>query len=684
MAKLTIAQENGLPGENNLANVEVVGAGDPTNQGFCREFSVNVGELAHFACDAIGEVIDVYRIGWYGGQGWRKIATLENTPTNQPDPTEIPNSNGGVTCTAWADTASWQVPMDATPGLYVGVLRDATLAAASWIPFIVRDETREADLMFKVSDSTWALAYNYYGNPSSPFTGKSFYGSGGPITTGGTENRAHAATYHKPIVTREGVDNTWMHCEAPLIRYLERMGFDVTYSASKDWREGGDAPVLPDCRVYLSVGHDEYWSQGMRDRWTALRAAGKHLLFMSGNEVFWRTRYTDAGNVMWCFKDTMPGPDAHVAGEPLDPVSWTGSWRDGRWPSREPENELTGMTWRMNGTRDRDFSMVAGDPILDHPFWRHTNVATEGITVEDIIGGEADEIASTQPDGSVTTLAKTTVNIDGNRADDNGQDYTGNGDMVWGVIAQRFATGALVVGFGTWQWPWGLDSVHDRGGNVADSRIQQATLNLLVDLGADPTTPMAGLILPTAEHLSVYGEVPLMATRPARLHRRTVDGAWDTLEFGGTGEPPVEEPVPITWVYSVTVPSIVSGLFTRVSFTTENADNVGGWSDSPNPHRITIMEDGIYRPFVGCGWASHAQMTLREHEVRWFNSAGAQKGSATINCPSVPGEATLWASAIQAIPLVAGDYVELWIKQKSGAGLVCSFAFMQVLREGAA
>lgn len=675
MAKLTIAQENALPGE---AITMIAGAGDPLNQGFCREFSLNVGETAHFACDGDGQVIDVYRMGWYGGLGWRKVTTLVNAPTDQPDPTVVAGSNGGVTCTAWADTASWQVPVDATPGLYVGVLRNAALTAASWVPFVVRDAARAADLMLKVSDSTWALAYNYYGTPVSPFTGKSFYGSGGPITTGGTENRSHAATYHKPIVTRQGVDNTWMNCEGPLIRYLERMGFDVTYSACKDWGAGA---ALPDCKVYMSVGHDEYWSQEMRDRWVALRAAGKHLLFMSGNEVFWRTRYTNGGDVMWCFKDTMPGPGAHAAGAPLDPVSWTGSWRDTRWAGRQPENELTGMRWRMNGIADRALSMTADDPPTDHPFWRHTNVAAAGIVVPTIIGGEADELAPTQPAASVKTLAATTVNIDGIRADDNGQVYTGNGNMAWGVVAQRFATGAVVVGFGTWQWQWGLDATHDRGANVADARIQQATLNLLVDLGADPVTPMAGLTVPVPGALSTYGEVPILAARKARFHRRE-GGAWEPLDFG---EPlPPEASTPITWVYTVTQAAVPTATFTRAVFTTENADNVGGWDAANHPERISIMQDGIYRPFVGVGWPAHAQVTLREHEVRIFHANGVQFQSVTLNCPNVAGEATYWGTSVQAYPLVVGDYIEFWIKQKSGTPMIPAFVFMQVMREGKA
>jgi hypothetical protein len=536
LSKLTIAQENALAGVSNLSEITIAGAGDPLNQGFCREFSLNVGETAHFACHGDGSVLDIYRIGWYGGQHWRKVASIANTPTTQPAPATISNSNGAVTCEAWDDTASWQIPTLATPGLYVGVLRNAAQNNGSWIPFVVRDDDRPADIMVKMSDATWALAYNYFGDMSdstSPFEGKSVYGSGGAIGgTGGITDRCFATTYLKPIVTRQGVENTWFHYEIALIGYLERMGFDVNYSSCKDWMET-TPPTLAEADIYISCGHDEYWDQNMRDRWEALRDDGKHLLFMSANEVFWRTRWDDSLQGFWCYKDTMDGPSTHNGGEPLDPVSWTGTWRDTRWAQNEPENELTGTLFRMNSIPSgKNMVIAASDPIADHVFWRHTDVTTAGLTINGMIGGEADEMVPTQPAESQAVLAATTVNIDGSRADDNGEDYGGNGDMDWGLIAQRYASGAVVVGFGTWRWSWGLDGYHDLN-YVPDeiSQVQQATLNLLRDLGASaPATPIAGLTLPTPASLDNYGEIPGAVVQQANMHRQ-VSGAWVQYDF---------------------------------------------------------------------------------------------------------------------------------------------------------
>lgn len=501
----TIEEENAKPGafSNEWA---ISGAGDTTNLGFARQFSVDAGDTVEFSCHGDGTVLDIYRIGWYDGRGWRKVAELTNAATNQPDPNTIADSNGGVECSNWSVTASWNVPADALSGLFVGVYRNLSLDNASYIPFVVRNDARTADVAYKTSDSTWALAYNYYGTPASPLTGKSVYGSGGPL--GSISTRTHAVSYHRPIVTREGVPQTyWLACEAPMIRFLERNGIDMKYVASRDVDAG--VSVLNNTSVAVSNGHDEYWSDGMRDTFESYRDSGNHVIFFSGNEVFWRTRFDAERDTMWCYKDTMQGPGMHVAGTPLDPIGWTGTWKDTRFPGRKPEHLLTGTDFRMNGVNDYAVTFHQAGEYAAHPFWRDTTLPSGDITVNGIIGFEADEILPTQPEGSYAVLANHNFNIDGKRADDNGQEYTGNGDLNWGVLSQRYASGAVVVGFGTCQWSWGLDATHDRGGNYVNAGMQQATLNLFADLGAVPATTVDGLVTPApVVSLDVYGAVP--------------------------------------------------------------------------------------------------------------------------------------------------------------------------------
>ena len=522
---MTIVSENLLDGE--LAGWYTIGgAGDMTVVGFCREFSVNVGDIAHFSCHGPGTVIDIYRIGYYGGRGWRKITTLTNTPTTQPAPATVPGSNGGTTCTAWSTTAQWAVPADTTSGLFVGVFRNAAGNNASWIPFVVRNDELEADIVYKFSDATWALAYNHYNNQTDAFNGRNVYGLGG---VGNILDRTYFTTYHKPIVTRQGVPQTyWYNAEYPMIRWMERNGYNVKYIASKDLDR--DQTLLRKGKIFVSCGHDEYWSQNMRSAVESWRDeyAG-HSLFLSGNEVFWQTRFTDAGVNMWCYKDTMPGPGSHVAGVPLDPVGWTGTWKDQRRPgynpNYHPEWMLTGTDFRMNMMGEGS-PLIVSNPYGGHPVWGGSARVEQSITVQNVLGFEADEFRPTQPTDSISVLATYLRNIDGNRADNNGQTYNGNGNMLWGIIAQRYNGGALTVGFGTCQWSWALDEVHDRGGGTPTNiDAQQFTVNLLRDLGAEPATLQAGVELQAVNDLDVYGIEPADIVAPAtRSNVEEADG----------------------------------------------------------------------------------------------------------------------------------------------------------------
>ena len=84
-----IVCENALTG--NLASEwDVAGVGDPTIQGFATDISVNKGQTINFkiSTDATAYSIDIYRLGYYGGRGARKVATINpsvSLPQTQPN-----------------------------------------------------------------------------------------------------------------------------------------------------------------------------------------------------------------------------------------------------------------------------------------------------------------------------------------------------------------------------------------------------------------------------------------------------------------------------------------------------------------------------------------------------------------------------------------------------------------------
>ena len=86
-------------------------------------------------------------------------------------------------------------------------------------------------------------------------------------------------------------------------------------------------------------------------------------------------------------------------------------------------------------------------------------------------------------------------------------DYGSNlttGPLTHNLTLYRAPSGALVFGAGTVQWSWGLDNTNawgnsytDPSRNPPDKNMQQATVNLFADMGAQPTSLLPGLVAAT-------------------------------------------------------------------------------------------------------------------------------------------------------------------------------------------
>lgn len=509
---IDIVTENALAGTYIFSQiVPGTGAGDLAVAGFARQISYNVDETAEFCITGAPTEIRIIRVGWYGGMGFRQIAVISNTDTTQGNGASITDSFGAMSMTNWDTTATWNIPSDSVSGIYLAMIRNAADDNAFYITFVVRDDAAVADIVYKTSDTTWGAAYNHYGTPAVP-DGKNLYGSGTGV--GNILDRSVCVSYHRPVITRGTVTQTyWWACELPLIRFLERNGYSVKYISSVDLDQNGAEMLSGKAGIFLSSGHDEYWTTNMRNAVEEFRdVSGGHSIFMSGNEVFWRARfvYVDDEAQLWCYKDTMPGPTGETRnpGDPLDPVTWTGTWRDTRWSERRPEWFLTGTQFGMNGVYDFDV-IIPQNPYGGLPVWGGSSLVDNDVTLVKVLGFEADHAVPTQPVGSYSFLATYTRDAPGGLSDSNGQNYNVPGNIVWGIVAQRFASGALTVGFGTCQWSWALDNVHDRGvGTPASLAAQTFTINLLNDLGAQPQSIMSGVDLRDPTPLDEYGVNP--------------------------------------------------------------------------------------------------------------------------------------------------------------------------------
>ena len=563
-----IVAENCLAG-HPATEWDINGYGDPSIQGFGTDIAIAQGESIDFKIDTDSDDyrIDVYRMGYYGGTGARRVDSFEPAvalPQSQPaclrGPIPVLAKGGGietwpaplVDCGNWAVSASWRAPADATSGIYFARLvredpvdgwmkndefeptplpptgRDSLWEAdgfraemrnalreprASHIYFVVRDDDGESDMLFQTSDLTWQ-AYNRYG-------GHSVYGRLHPegLRIHGSEPRAPKVSYNRPFETRHyRAVNMPFNSEYPMVRWLERNGYDVSYSSGIDTDRRGHE--LLEHKVFLSVGHDEYWTGRQRRNVEAARAAGVHLAFFSSNEVYWKVRWEtsiDGSGQPYRTLVTYKDSQDHRR---LDPVEWTGEFRDHRDINAEgpwPENALTGTLFTVNAWRN-DPIVVDAD-FADLRFWRHTRVARlrpgeRYVSIKGILGHEWDSDIDNgfRPPGlfrvAATTIANTLYCVHPGRGCE-------AGTATHHAVLYRHESGALVFGAGTLQWSWGLDAHHDsetgvppERQNTSDTRvgidphgpdrvIQQATVNLFADMGVQPTTLEAGLVAAT-------------------------------------------------------------------------------------------------------------------------------------------------------------------------------------------
>ena len=484
-AQNAIVTENQLPG-NDSSEWDVTGKGDPSIQGFATAISVNKGETVRFKInsDAASYHVDLYRLGYYGGQGARRVGSgvvTATLPQTQPAPLSDA-ATGLVDCGNWSESAHWDVPASAVSGIYLARLVRADTQGASHIVFIVRDDSSHSAVLFKTADATWQ-AYNVYG-------GNSLYLG----TTSFPAGHAVKVSYNRPFWTRSGGGGStsgedWLfNSEVPMLRWLEANGYDVSYSTDVDTDRRG--LLIARHQVFMAVGHDEYWSATARANVTSARDAGVHLAFFDGNEMYWKTRFEasiDGSGTSYrtlvCYKEGTLGEN--VCGGKCDPVvnSWTGLWRDGcgftgTADGCRPENSLTGqMSW--DGTVG---AIQVPDGYRNLRFWRHTNISTLGTgqvatLSPNSLGYEWDyeQHPESLPAGRIE-LSSTTLN-----------------GKIHRLSLYRAASGALVFGAGTVQWSWGLDSHHDGLASATSPAMQQATLNLLADMGVQPGSIQAGL-----------------------------------------------------------------------------------------------------------------------------------------------------------------------------------------------
>ncbi|MEH2191990.1 MAG: N,N-dimethylformamidase beta subunit family domain-containing protein [Nostoc sp.] len=469
---------------DNRGSNQIAGYASATsvNKGESLDIKVSLGQAGQYT-------IDVYRLGYYGGTGGRLMAS--SGPLNgTPQAACTQDSTTGLTECNWTTSYVLQVSSNWTSGIYIAKLTDQTSSKIAHVWFVVRDDSSTAEILFQSAVSC-VQAYNTMG-------GKSLYDFTSP------SGRAYKVSFDRPFSQATYQESTEtdspLRWEYNMVRWLESQSYNVTYTESIQVHTNGQK--LLNHKVFLSVGHDEYWSKEMRDAVETARNNGVNLGFFSANTCYWRVRFENStlaagqikpNRVMTCYKqDWSLDPVAQQQGSSVA----TNKFRS--FQNQRPENALLGVMYGSDTDLYGGFNFVVTNS--SDPYYANTGLKN-GDQLTLLVGYEWDFIVSngSSPAGLVTLSQSTVVPSTLLPTFDEPPNEPGlpaNQDFTKAYSARYTASsGAKVFASGTIQWAWGLDSDGVTTPRE-DTRAKQMTVNVLADMGAKPQAPNANLIVP--------------------------------------------------------------------------------------------------------------------------------------------------------------------------------------------
>ena len=475
-----IQAENSLPGTpgwNDFSSDLAPG----TLSGYGSKISVNHGDSIDFyvTTTAPSFTIDIYRTGYYGGVGARKITSLGSFPgVQQPIPNPDPVT-GMIACN-WTKTTTLSIPSSWVTGVYVAKLTSST--DSSFIFFVVRDDGGHEAIDFQTSVTTYQ-AYNDWG-------GTDLYDNNTNLSI---FKGAHATkvSFDRPF--NPGNSNgtgDYFRFEYKFVYWMESQGYDVSYTTDVDTDQ--NVGPLTNHRAFLSVGHDEYWSNGMRTNVQNAINAGVNVGFFSGNGMYWQICFEPnaagvADRVEVGYKDfatdtTPPGPDPQWN---VNNAIVTTNWRED--PVDKPENAVMGVMFEDQTLNQQSYPFV----VQNASNWVYAGTGfVNGSSVPGIVGYEYDKVFNNglTPAGLTILGNSPLVGFNNENSDANATLYYA-------------PSGARVFAAGTIEWSWGLADIQSN--TYANSGIQTATANILNNFiqGTGPTVALSPTSVSFGNHI---------------------------------------------------------------------------------------------------------------------------------------------------------------------------------------
>ncbi len=317
--------------------------------------------------------IDIYRLGWYGGNGGRLMTSIGDqvghiqgfyeAVNNQlvRCSTCFVNKTTGLIEANWRPSYTLTVSPDWTTGVYLAKFTD-TNGLQTYVPFDVLGNFHSSYVAV-TPDTTYA-AYNEWGGSSLYNEDNTLFGEKDTSSA-----RSVKVSFDRPYAEVNGSSQVLVF-EADAIHWMERQGYDLSYISNVDLHN--DPAQLLNHRAYISLGHDEYWTKEMRDGVERARNLGVGLAFLGANASYWQMRFEpDSAGIpnrtVVCYKVSTVGKDlVHDPFYGKDNTRVTTQWRDP--VLARPENALIGIMYTDLTHQQLGFpwqvSLKANSPLL--------------------------------------------------------------------------------------------------------------------------------------------------------------------------------------------------------------------------------------------------------------------------------------------------------------------------------
>ena len=326
----------------------------------------------------------------------------------------IPNDAAANGC-GWPVALTLELDPDWRSGYYEVVMEIdvGEKVRRDYAFFVVRPAAvAQARIVLALATNTWH-AYNDFGGRNlynggtqvalqrpmapgylhkPPGKGRRVTGTGAPDP----QNAAHVGYITINHLSEWAGSAGWPDWELPFIEWAEREGFEIGVCTNGDLEEHPE--VLDDAHLFLSVGHDEYWSKGMRDTVEAFIARGGNAAFFSGNTSLWQVRLEGAEH------DVMVGFKGFFKDDPL-----LGTSRESEVTTfysdvvvARPENHMTGVSFTRGGYHriGRNVTNGLGGYTVHRP--GHWIFEGTGLGYGDVLGAGA-TVVGYECDGCVFT-----------------------------------------------------------------------------------------------------------------------------------------------------------------------------------------------------------------------------------------------------------------------------------------